>query len=70
MSNRYDSLKSKVSNGASQVHMYSSKTHVSADASLDSNGYVFVTVPKSRVDEAIILYMSPREFNKSSWRYL
>ena len=70
MLNRYDSLKSKVANGASQVHMYSSKTHVNADASLDCNEYVFVTVPKSRVGERIVLYMSPLEFNRSSWRYV
>lgn len=69
MLTRYNNLKSKVANGASKVQMYSNKTHVNADASLDSNGYVFVTVPKSRSGKSVVLYMSPLEFDKSSWRY-
>lgn len=69
MLTRYNNLKSKVANGASKVQMYSNKTHVNADASLDTNGYVFVTVPKSRSGKSVVLYMSPSEFDKSSWRY-
>lgn len=64
---KYIRLRDKIEKTGKSVRMH--KKDVKAKAELDKNGYVILTCSKERECRNLVLYLSPVEFNLSSWSY-
>lgn len=64
---KYLRLRDKIKKTGDSVRIH--KKDVKATAEFDTNGYVILTCSKDKECHNLVLYLSPVEFNLSSWNY-